>query len=273
MPHKMGALAILVLLTLAIGGVALAQGPQGAQPRAYVALVIKNPRPTQTPDPCQQPIPGATYGSLAIEGSVTDRPAEGHADLNLALRGYTPASGEYVGLLDNCSAVPDDWKAPQLRGLFGDHRRPTFTGVYWVHQWDWGCNCRSWDVERRWGPSFATLGTASGEILYVPDSGYTIDAAQNYETLVLYAAADRITLKYTREDNVVRGYTLHLENVCVDPALLTLYASLNAQGRAVLPALQPGRPFARARGSWIGLSIRDSGEWMDPRHCADWWRQ
>ncbi len=89
---------------------------------------------------------------------------------------------------------------------------------------------------------------------------------------MLYAAPDRITLKYTRNDNVVQGYTLHVEGLCVDPPLLNLYRSRNAAGRGQLPALQPGQAFARAAGATVGVAIRDSGTFMDPRSCKDWWR-
>jgi len=222
------------------------------------------------PPPCE-PIPGVRYQTLTILG-VPTACAEQHPDLNLALRGYTPALGEYAGLLNNCGASPDDTHAPQLRGLFDDHRRPTFLAVYWVYQWDWAHNCRSTAVENRWGPSFATLSTTAGEVLRVPPSGYTIDAAQDLEVLVLYASQERITLKYTREDNVIYGYTLHLEGLCVEPSLLALYNAMNAAGRGQLPALHPGQPLGRAKGNTLGFAIRDSGTWMDPRNCADWWR-
>jgi hypothetical protein len=89
---------------------------------------------------------------------------------------------------------------------------------------------------------------------------------------VLYAAPDRITLKYTRTDNVVHGYTLHLVGLCVDPPLLDLYRSWNAAGRGQLPALQPGQAFGRAASATVGVAIRDSGTFMDPRSRKDWWR-
>jgi len=89
---------------------------------------------------------------------------------------------------------------------------------------------------------------------------------------VLYVAPTRVTLKYTADDNVVEGYTLHVENVCVDPALLALYEASEAGGRSRLPALRPGQPFARALGSEIGIAIRDRGSFMDPRSRKDWWQ-
>jgi hypothetical protein len=108
-----------------------------------------------------------------------------------------------------------------------------------------------------------------GETLHVPGSGYTIGSG--YEVLVLYAAEDRITLKYTREDNVVVGYTLHLEGICVEPSLLALYRARNVAGREQLPALRARQAFGRAVGGEVGVVIRDSGAFMDPRSRNDWW--
>jgi hypothetical protein len=118
--------------------------------------------------------------------------------------------------------------------------------------------------------TLAELAVTPGEPLRVPDSGYSVGSG--YQVLVLYASQDRITLKYTRNDNVVHGYTLHLENICVDPPLLNLYQSWNAAGRVQLPALQSGQAFGRAPGNTVGVAIRDSGAFMDPRSRKDWWR-
>ena len=114
------------------------------------------------------------------------------------------------------------------------------------------------------------MGVSQGEALRVPDSGRSIGSG--YEVLVLYASPDRITLKYTPEDNVVRGYTLHVENVCVEPNLLGLYQTLNGAGRSQLPALRAGQAFGRAKGGEILVAIRDGGAFFDPRSRQDWWR-
>jgi hypothetical protein len=107
------------------------------------------------------------------------------------------------------------------------------------------------------------------EPVHVPGSGYPI--GQDYEVLVLYATSERLTLKYTGEDNVKEGYTLHLEGVCSDPNLLALYQALDGAGRHELPALRPGQAFGRARGVRFGVAIRDAGAFMDPRSRKDWW--
>jgi hypothetical protein len=215
-------------------------------------------------DPCT-PIPGESYGVLEVPPPSTDRPAEVHADLNLRLRGYE-LTGAFKGLVDYSGGT--DPNAPQLPGLFADDRTPAFSGVYQVHHWDWPTNSQG-PVITNPAVTLAGFAVAPGETVHVPSSGYDIGG---YEVLVLYASAERITLKYTREDNVVLGYTLHVENVCVEPTLLALYQAWNEQGRGSLPALRAGQPFGRARGSEIGVAIRDTGAFMDPRSRKDWWQ-
>ncbi len=214
-----------------------------------------------------QPIPGESYGDLSVSGDPTTRPAEEHADLNLALRGYA-LTDAYKGLVNRESPV-DDPLAPQLPGLFADARTPAFAAVYQAHHWYWGSNSR--------GPlitdpevTLAGLAVTPGETIHVPASGY--DIGDGYEVLVLYASRERITFKYTREDDVVRGYALHVEGICVEPRLLALYESWNEAGRGRLPALRAGQAFGRARGDEIGVAVRDTGAFMDPRSGKDWWQ-
>ncbi|MFN2185456.1 MAG: hypothetical protein ACK2UU_15820, partial [Anaerolineae bacterium] len=201
-------------------------------PRAYLPVVSK-----QMPE-CS-PIPGVQYYTLSVNPPPTDRPAEVHADLNLALRGYEVTSS-YRGLVDYGGSA--DPKAPQLYTLFADLRVPYFPTLYQVYNWDWECNCRD-DLATNYPVTLAGMSTASGEVLRLPDSGY--DIGSGYEALVLYASEERITLKYTRDDNVVSGYTIHVENVCVEPSLLALYRAMNNAGRGQLPALRAGQPFGR----------------------------
>ncbi len=216
-------------------------------------------------DPCA-PILGEEYGTLPISGDPTDRPAEEHPDINLAIRGYVP-TGEYMGLVDY--AGPTDENAPQLSGLCMGGCAPPFAQGYQVHHWDWESDTRGPPID---DPPVTLLGMAvePAETLHAPVSGY--DIGYGYQVLVLYATTERITLKYTREDNVVWGYTLHVEGVCVEPGLLALYEAMNAAGRTYLPALYGGQPFGRALGSEVPVAIRDTGTFMDPRSRKDWWQ-
>jgi hypothetical protein len=215
-------------------------------------------------------IPGGSYGTVAVFSAPTNPPAENHPDLNLALRGYTTTVA-YRGIVD-LPGPPSDPGAPQLYTLFRDHRVPTFSTVYQVYDWDWNCNCRG-GLITEYAVTLAGFLVAPDEAICTPGSGYDIGRrAAGYEVMVLYAAANRITLKYTREDNVVYGYTIHIENISVDPNLLALYQAMNSAGRANLPALYAGQFIGAAMGNEIQVAIRDTGSFMDPRSHYDWWQ-
>jgi len=257
--------------------------PAGSDDRGWVAgefleiqgapdgLPVDGEPSTATPSPTDQaldvcaPIPGEAYGILTITSAPTDPPAESHADLNLSVRGYAPTDADRA-LIDLAGGA--DPGAPQLRWLFGDRRTPTITGVYQVYGWDWGVNAIGPLIGDP-GVTLLGLSTTPGEIIALPNGGG--DLGEGYHALVLYASPDRITLKYTRDDNVVAGYTLHIENVCVEPTLLALYQQMNDAERGALPALRPGQPLGRATGSEIGIVVRDNGSFLDPRSSQDWW--
>lgn len=127
-----------------------------------------------------------------------------------------------------------------------------------------------------------------GDTIHLPWSGYDIgrfatlrsriapriigSAPAGSGARVLYATESRLTVKYTREDNVVEGYKLHLEDICVEPRLRALCERLDREGRRKLPALNIGNPMGRASPPAILVAIRAAGEFMDPRSRKDGWR-
>ncbi|MBI4671534.1 MAG: hypothetical protein HY741_07690 [Chloroflexi bacterium] len=271
-----GAAVLLFAAALAPAFAQRAHTPRDLNYQIFLPLVTNNA--------CGS-VPGETYHTLAPNPPPTDRPAEQHADLNLALRGYA-STNHTLGLVDYSGAA--DARSPQLYTLFGDQRVPIFSGVAQVYAWDWDTNSRG-DLITNPPVTLAVMQVAANEILHVPASGYNIgtravrlpegfvrdmpgDDPNAYEVLVLYATPERITLKYTREDNVIRGYAVHVENVCVAPELLALYRQWNDAGRAQLPALKAGQAFGRALHSEIGVVIRDNGTFLDPRSRKDWWQ-
>jgi hypothetical protein len=236
--------------------------PQPSTP-APAPTAIPQPSTPQV-DPCAA-ISGESYGTLSVVGSPTDRPAAQHGDINLALRGYVPTTSN-LGLID--MSGPTDHRAPQLAGLFADERTPTVSNVYRAHHWDWGRNARG-SVISDFDVTVMGCQVEVGETVHVPSAGYSI--GQGYAVLVLYADQERITLKYTGEDSVVGGYTIHVEGVCTEPNLLALYNQMNGSGRRNLPALRAGQAFGRAREIEVRVAIRDTGRFMDPRVRKDWW--
>jgi hypothetical protein len=210
-------------------------------------------------------VPGVSYDSLAPT-ETTDRPAAQHPDLNLAIRGWSPTTAPLTLVL---YGGPTDPGAPQLDTLFAPNRLPKFSSAYQVNHWLWSCNCRGGPITD-WDVTLLGMTTSPGEALHLPDSGY--DIGGGHDALVLYATENRMTLKYSAEDNVVRGYTIHLEGVCVAPDLLRLYRQLNTAGRQRLPALRGGQPFGRAPSNEIRAAVRDNGTFLDPRSQKDWWK-
>jgi hypothetical protein len=254
---RRGLFATLFLLAVIRGGPA---GASGAAQADQLALSGEMPAAAA----CEA-IAGESYGTLSIVGPPTDRPAEVHADLNLALRGYEVTNAPLF-LVEY--GPTDDPLAPQLRDLFWSRRLPIFSRAYRVYHWNWNTNSRG-PLITDWDVTMAGMPAVPGETLHVPGSGYDIGGGQ--EVMVLYAAENRITLKYTREDNVVVGYTLHLEGICVEPNLLALYRAMDNAGRGQLPALRARQAFGRAASGEVGVVIRDSGAFMDPRSRNDWW--
>jgi len=226
---------------------------------------VKDAVVVETTPACPTTAWASGYTLVPTVGAKTDRPAEGHPDLNVKIRGFSPTTAT-LGLVD--VGGPTDDRAPRLWSLFADARDPVFAAVHRVHDWDWGSM-------KRLGPiaspevTAVDFATKSGEDLKLPRAGYEI--APGLSARVLFMDEDSITLKYTGEDNIVYGYALHVLDVCVEPKLRETYVDANAKGRASLPALAIGRSFARARGATVRVVVRDTGAFMDPRVRKDWW--
>lgn len=216
------------------------------------------------------PMDPALYAAIPVDGPPTDRVPSLHADLNLSLRSYT-STVDALELVDNNG--PTDADAPQLAGLFGDLRLPSFTAAYQVYDWDWSCGDNGCRDQLLSAPPVTALemATQDGEDIFIPSRAPQIYAG-SYKALVLYAEAERITLTYLREDTVAFGYAVHIENIQVDPALLSLYQQLDAAGRQELPGLRNGDKVGTAINGSIIVAIRDRGTFMEPRSRKDWWK-
>lgn len=207
---------------------------------------------------------------IPIDGNPVDRPAVINPDLNLAVRGYVTTTA-HLGLVDYGGAT--DVNAPQLANLFSPPRLPTFTVVFQVYDWDWGCGsdgCRGAPIA---SPPVTLLAmqTAPGEPIHLPYRRPDIFNGV-YVAMVLYADENRITLAYTRHDTPARGYLIHLEELAVDAAIVARYRAMNEAGRAFLPALRNDELVGHARGDTVKVAVRDTGSFMDPRSRKDWWQ-
>ena len=210
------------------------------------------------------------YEAIPVPPPATGIPAGQHGDLNLALRGYSSSTGSPGLVTYNGGADP---AAPQLPGIFADNRTPAFTTAHRVNDWNWTCGAAGCRGNPLTSPPVTLLGMGAraGEPLAAPRRSAEIYGG-GYTALVLYADESRITLKYTRDDNVVSGYTVHLEGVSVDPNLLALYRRSDAAGRGALPGLRNGQPLGVASDAQVLVAIRDCGTFLDPRSRKDWWQ-
>jgi hypothetical protein len=209
----------------------------------------------------------ARFDLIPVASGPTDRPAALHADLNLALRGYATNS-LYRGLVEYNGDT--DWDAPQLAAVVPGMVVPGIAGVYQVYNWNWESNARAGRITIP-EVTLVALPTQPGAPLSIPSRQAELYGG-GYRALVLYAEPQRLTLKYTREDNVIWGYTVHLEGLCVDPALLTAYRHADQQGRGWLPGLLNQQQVGVAAGQQVLVAVRDTGAFMDPRSRKDWWR-
>jgi len=230
----------------------------------FLSLISVNSGQTIPP---QQPL---VYASLSVEGSPADRPAEVHPDLNLSIRGFAVTSG-HLGLVNYGGDT--DPQAPQIDGMFGPPRLPAFKTLFQVYDWDWACNppngCRG-ALIADYPVTLLEMTTAPGEPISIPRRDPQIDAA-GYRALVLYASERRLTITYTRRDSAAVGYLIHLEDFDVNPGLVSLYRQLDAAGRGRLPALRNGEIVGVADGGTVKIATRDTGRFLDPRTCKDWW--
>ncbi|MBX3049911.1 MAG: hypothetical protein KF753_00480 [Caldilineaceae bacterium] len=264
-------LAALVGLLL-LSGVGKLQAqenvPNSTVPGSSAFLYL--PVLTGDPLPICPPSSTRSYDLIPVDGPAADHPDALHGDLNLALRGYTPVS-ETLGIVDING--PTDGDAPQLAGIFSDARTPAFSSAHRVYAWDWGCGEHGCPSANLTPGAVSLLGLAGSrnETVASPGRGPEIYGG-GYKVLVLYAAADRITLGYTRHDSVAPGYAVHLESVCVDPNLLALYEQANADGRTHLPALRDGEVLGTLQTEEMLVAVRDRGTFMDPRSRKDWWK-
>lgn len=227
------------------------------------------PTPEPSPEPTPEPTPAPVYDALTVVGDPVDRPPAVNADLNLALRGYVDTD-EPLLLVDLNG--PTDNDAPQLAGLFNHQRGPDIVSVHQVRDWDWDCGEHGCAADPISSPPVTLIGLRAtpGEAIFIPTRNQEIHGG-DYKVLVLYATPERITLTYTREDTPAIGYVVHIEEIAVEPALVTFYEELDAEGRSRLPALRNGEQLGSAANDVVKVVIRDTGSFMEPRSRKDWW--
>lgn len=223
---------------------------------------------------------GQSYGTGAIStGQTTYRPAHEHGDLNLFVRGFhchnqmvlVPKTPSLATLGNAFSFVAWDPMAPRLQTMFSAGKEIQFANLYSTLNWRWELNggngARSGGLTGQ--VEVGGLKAQKGESIHVPSSGY--DIGGGFEAVVLYASPSTITLKYTRDDNIVGGYGLHFTGICVDPDLVVLFEKMKGSGQR--PALRARQAFAKAIGNEVQVSVRDTGSFMNPTSLHDWFQE
>ncbi len=248
-------------------------------PRAYLPIVIKSPAFACATSSQSQ------YASGPAFQHDTDnpvRPATDHADKNIELRSYILNTDPNLvrELVDYGSG--DSTQPPQFATLFSPYQVPPFADFHQVHHWNWE---PSPDPGTRSDPitdppvTAVSFILAPGTNLHTPTSGYDIGGGM--EVIVLFADADTVTLHYTREDSAAVGYTVHIDNICTDPNLLSLYDSLDASDGPRydypssgynLPTLSTGQIFGTTSLENMVIAVSDTGAFQDPRSCNEWWQ-
>jgi len=230
-------------------------------PTISITLPIISPKkitPSQTPTPIPtlQPIFSCPYYSNEIydlASVVVKNQAPFHSRRDITLPPLTLISTN-LSLIYGEIADPDP-KVPQFSTVFNPKRIPKFLAAYKAEGEIRGP--QSTDVE------ILELATIPGESLRFPITGYDIGGGNG--AMVLNASDDKITFKIGREDDIIFGYTLYFEGVCIDKNLETLYQRLNMEGRNNLPAIKIGQIFGWAKSDRLKIGLRDTGTFLDLR--------
>jgi hypothetical protein len=221
-----------------------------------------------------------------------------NADKNIINRSWSDADPQEILSLVDYGPSSDNKLPPQIATMFSPHRVPTILANYQVIDWLWTPET---DPGLPNGPITSPPVTLIGvepnviEELRSPKHGRHLGAPLGKGgAVVLYADVQNITLKFTLEDSVATGYTMHISGICTDPNLVALYQSLDDQfsnpGRYLfgpdsgniprdgipdylLPGLKQGQVFGIGFPSvQTFIAIRYEGTFLDPRSEQDWWQ-
>jgi len=231
---------------------------------------------------------GGSYSQgLAVQFDQDNpvRPARNHAGKNFDLRGYAQRTTGFTTSLVDYGPGSEDSNAPQFSTLFSPARISLSGRFFQMYDWNYSSPPDPNNPGTR-GPLLTNrpitalgLSTTSGERLYTPASPLRINPG--VQAMVIWADANSISIKYTREDTSATGYTVYVDNICTDPNLLALYNSLDGGNRNVFSGvgtetynllyLAPGQAFGTATSNEIVVAIVDTGAFEDPRSCRGWW--
>ena len=257
---------------------------------AHLPLILldgvpRTPTPTATPVcPTTSSNQYATRTALQADSDDPVRPAWLHADKNIHLRGYVVNTDPGLKRELVNYGADDGNRSPQLATMFSPVRVPGLRSFYRVYNWNWSPSSEGpgtrgepitvWPVTAL-GLAPFRRGTKDSESFYNIGPG-------NITALVIYVDETSIAFNYHNRDSAgPYGYTIHVDGICTDPNLRTLYNQLDSAVRNTyggpgysypLPALRINQAFGTAKGPETVVMIRDRGKFMDTRSCNEWWQ-
>lgn len=193
--------------------------------------VPRTPTPTATPVcPTTSSNQYATRTAFQADTDNPVRPAWLHADKNIHLRGYVANTDPGLKRELVSYGADDGKRSPQLATMFSPVRVPGLRSLYRVYDWNWspsseGPGTRGAPITV-WPVTALGLSTIPGEVLKTPESLYNIGPG-NITALVIYVDETSIAFNYHDRDSAgPYGYTIHVDGICTDPNLRTLYNQL-----------------------------------------------
>ena len=193
------------------------RSPQQEHSQEKEAAAEDPPGAEQAPDAISCPgTSGASFTTVPVTGGGLNHPDSEHADLNLALRGYSPTSVA-AELVDKDGPggrrSRRNWPASSPTTAARPLGRPivsmTGTGTAAIMVVRSARSIRWPPPCLRWPPAQANRWAFRTAV-----RRFTAAATRHWCSM---PSPTRITLGYTRDDSVANGYVVHLENVCVDP--------------------------------------------------------
>ncbi len=249
----------------------------GSTPTVAAATPTTGTQPTVPPGSCPTSSSNS-YESWQMDqnSAANSSEAKDHPDKNIRVRGFE-SSNAAKQLTDR--GEPIDPKSPQLSTLLD--QTPAIVSTYKVYDWNWANNTRG-GLLGKYDATMIGLTANSGSVIRVPDAKFDLIAGTEtyggFTATILYADQNSLTIKYTLQDDVVSHYTIHLDNICTDPNLLSLYNQLDAQKypnskiRLKLPIVKGKQVIGTSKGEEVRVAVRNSGEFIDPRLKNSWWR-
>lgn len=227
------------------------------------------------------------HPKITNRGSGSDEPqcqpiartvsAENDSDIRMSKRSWVDSPylslDKDAHLLTDIQGDNDRARGPQLSTIFGTvNTSPVITGLYQVNNNN-GTAPISIDIQGggNFGATLIELAAGANSAIYSPVIGYDIGGGFSYT--VLYASPTELTLKATLEDSAAYGYTLHLADFQVDPALLKAYQDNEKNRSSQLVAIPCNFKIGTPLNGKIKTAIADTGTFMDPRVQKDWWNQ